>query len=258
MARDGATAHAHREPTEIRRLDRMNLGVLVAQTTGWAACLWLGSHIDNGWLLALLSVFFCLMMRGVFSMMHEAFHGHAHSNSRINDAICWVSLGTVRRICNVDSHQSSGSSRPQSHARGLVDFVTHDESRLTKTLAYYFAIFGGIWLASAVGSLLTLIAARVAAPAEDTRRREHLRDRVRGLRARRLCADSRRGRRRNRVVADRFLAARSAVAVGVAAVRRVRVVMVVLQAGFITCARRWTSSKALTICARHGSSARCS
>ena len=155
MAEPGAAARAFtREPAEIRRLDRMNLGVLAAQTTAWGACLWLASHVDNAWLLALLSVFFCLMMQGVFSMMHEAFHGHAHSSSRVNAAICWLASAlfgasaTLIRINHLGHHV-----RNRTRAE-LVDFVAHDESRLKKTLSYYFAIFGGIWLASAIGSLL--------------------------------------------------------------------------------------------------------
>ena len=164
MAQDGATTRAPaREPGEIRRLDRMNLGVLGAQTTAWAASLWLASHIDNGLLLALLTVFFCLMMQGVFSMMHEAFHGHAHSSRRLNAVICWLASSlfgasaTLIRINHLGHHV-----RNRTRA-GLVDFVAADESRVKKTLAYYFAIFGGIWLASSVGSLLLcLVPARVA------------------------------------------------------------------------------------------------
>jgi fatty acid desaturase len=170
MARNGATARTlTREPSEIRRLDRMNLGVLAAQTTAWAVCLWLAAHIDNGWLLALLSAFFCLMMQGVFSMMHEAFHGHAHSNSRVNGAICWLASAlfgasaTLIRINHLGHHV-----RNRTRAE-LVDFVAHDESRLIKTLAYYFAILGGIWLASFVGSLLLAVAPARAAQRLKTR-----------------------------------------------------------------------------------------
>jgi len=135
----------------------MNLAVLGAQLGAWAICLWSAPRVGNGLWLALLVVFFCFMMQGVFSIMHECFHAHAHGNRRINDVMCWLATtifgasATLIRINHLGHHV-----RNRTRAE-LVDYVEADESRFKKTLAYYAAIFGGIWLAAFLGSLMLLI-----------------------------------------------------------------------------------------------------
>jgi fatty acid desaturase len=138
-------------------LDRMNVAVLLAQTAAWAACLSAAPRLESPWSLVPLCIFFSLMMQGVFSMMHECFHGHAHSNKSVNAAMCWLATtifgasATLIRINHLGHHVRN---RTRSE---LVDYVEADESRLKKTLLYYFAIFGGIWLGALAGSLLLLV-----------------------------------------------------------------------------------------------------
>jgi fatty acid desaturase len=140
-----------------RRYDRMNLAVLLAQLIGWAACLLLAPYVAGTFWLPLLIVFFCLMMQGVFSMMHECFHGHGHGRSRLNAAMCWLATtifgasATLIRVNHLGHHV-----RNRTRAE-LVDFVAPGESLARKTISYYGAIFGGIWLASFLGSLALLV-----------------------------------------------------------------------------------------------------
>ncbi len=144
-----------------RRLDRMNIAVACAQVAGWAACLAAAPLLsDTIWLPAVI-IFFCLMMQGVFSMMHECFHGHGHRNVAVNTLMCWLATtlfgasATLIRINHLGHHV-----RNRTRAE-LVDYVESDESALQKIVSYYFAIFGGIWLASFLGSLvLALMPAR--------------------------------------------------------------------------------------------------
>lgn len=143
-------------------LDFTNVGVLTAQLVAWGACLSAAPRVENGLILALLLIFFCLMMQGVFSMMHECFHGHGHGNSTLNTFMCWIATtmfgasATLIRINHLGHHV-----RNRTRAE-LVDYVEADESRLRKTVAYYFAVFGGIWLGAFLGSLLlALLPARV-------------------------------------------------------------------------------------------------
>jgi len=139
---------------DAHRLDNMNVLVLAAQLITWGVCLRLAPQVESRVLLALIVIFFCLMMQGVFSMMHECFHRHAHSNSKANDAMCWLATtifgasATLIRI-NHAGHHVRNRTRAE-----LVDYVEADESRVKKTLAYYGAILGGIWLAAFIGSIV--------------------------------------------------------------------------------------------------------
>ena len=137
-------------------LDRINIAVLAMQTAAWAASLALAPYAAGTIWLAVLIIFFCLMMQGVFSMMHECFHGHGHRNPRINTGMCWLATtifgasATLIRINHLGHHV-----RNRTRAE-LVDFIEPGDSAVKKTVSYYFAIFGGIWLASFAGSLILL------------------------------------------------------------------------------------------------------
>ena len=139
------------------RLDRMNIAVLAAQVSAWAGCLVAAPLLAGTIWLPVLVVFFCLMMQGVFSMMHECFHGHGHRNGKLNAIMCWLATtvfgasATLIRINHLGHHV-----RNRTRAE-LVDYIESDESALQKIVSYYFAIFGGIWLASFIGSLILAV-----------------------------------------------------------------------------------------------------
>lgn len=137
-----------------RRFDAANLGVLALQTAVWCATLTWLSHTDAGPWKWLLLVPFCLVMQGVFSMMHEAFHGLAHSEKTSNYLIMWWAstlFGAAATLIHINhlGHHSRNRTRAE-----LADFAMPDESLLRKRLEYYFAVLGGIWLAAFIGSLL--------------------------------------------------------------------------------------------------------
>lgn len=141
-------------PIAEHRLDTMNLLVLAAQLLGWASCLVWVTRLDNPYALGAIVIFFCLMMQGVFSMMHECFHGHGHSNHRINYLMCWLAstiFGASATFIKVNHMGHHVRNRTRAE---LVDYVEDDESRFKKTFAYYAAIFGGIWIGALVASVL--------------------------------------------------------------------------------------------------------
>lgn len=137
-----------------RRFDKANLAVLVLQTLFWGATLTWLSHTGAGPWKWLILIPFCLVMQGVFSMMHEAFHSLAHSDKTVNYLMmCWAStlFGASATLIHINhlGHHSRNRTRAE-----LADFAMPDESLLRKRLEYYFAVLGGIWLAAFVGSLL--------------------------------------------------------------------------------------------------------
>lgn len=156
-----ATADVQQQPDRHaaadRRLDRMNVAVLFGQLLAWAICLAVLSRTRNALLIVPLLVFFCLMMQGVFSMMHESFHQHAHRATRINYFMSWLSstlFGASATLIHINhlGHHVRNRTRAE-----LVDYVEADESRLKKTVAYYAGVAGGIWFGAFVLSVLLLI-----------------------------------------------------------------------------------------------------
>lgn len=146
-----------------QRFDIANLSVVGAQTLLWATTLTWLSHAHSGAWKWLVLIPFCLIMQGVFSMMHEAFHGLAHSRKTTNYLIMWWAstlFGASATLIHINhlGHHTRNRTRAE-----LADFAMPDESLLRKRLEYYFAVLGGIWLAAFIGSLLLpLLPARFA------------------------------------------------------------------------------------------------
>ncbi len=157
-----AMAHSAATARELEHaqanFDRINIAVLSAQLMAWAALLVAMTHTNHWFLLLLELYFFCLMMQGVFSMMHEGFHDHAHRRKSVNNVMCWLAStlfgasATFIKVNHIGHHY-----RNRTDAE-MVDYVKPDESRVKKTIAYYLGIVGGIWIGASLGSLIiTLI-----------------------------------------------------------------------------------------------------
>jgi fatty acid desaturase len=157
---------------QMRRYDRVNLIILGLQTVAWAGTLTWLSHTQAGPLKWLVLVPFCLIMQGVFSMMHESFHGFAHRHTGVNYMMmAWAStmFGAPATLIHVNhlGHHVRNRTRAER-----VDFAAPGESLMRKYIEYYLAILGGIWLGGFVGGLLLAVL-----PANITRRiTQHLGD----------------------------------------------------------------------------------
>lgn len=95
-----------------------------------------------------------MMMQGVFSMMHECFHGHGHYNKKVNWFMGWLVstlFGASFTMSEVyhQGHHDRNRSRPE-----MGEYIFPDESAIKKTFIYYFAILGGLWLSSFLASIL--------------------------------------------------------------------------------------------------------
>ncbi|MBN3825504.1 fatty acid desaturase [Burkholderia sp. Ac-20384] len=157
MNRPSAQAAA----AQTRRYDRANLLVLALQSVVWAGTLTWLSHTGVGAIKWFVLVPFCLVMQGVFSMMHETFHGFGHRRPIANYMMMWwasTMFGAAATLIHVNhlGHHVRNRTRAER-----ADFATADESLLRKRIEYYAAILGGIWLGSFVGSfVLALVPGR--------------------------------------------------------------------------------------------------
>ncbi|CAB3809102.1 hypothetical protein LMG28688_06922 [Paraburkholderia caffeinitolerans] len=145
-----------------RRYDRGNLIVLVLQSIVWAGTLTWLSHTQAGPVKWLVLIPFCLVMQGVFSMMHETFHGFAHRDARVNYMMMvWAStmFGAAATLIHVNHLGHHVRNRTPAER---ADFAMPGESLARKCVEYYAAILGGIWLGGLAGSIvLALLPARV-------------------------------------------------------------------------------------------------
>ncbi len=147
----------HHEPawTSLGRYGAQNLIVALMQVLGWATLL---TVMDQwAWPLAIrigAGALFCIMMQGVFTMLHEFCHRNANANPRLNYLIGWVTctlFGTAPTFLQV---QHWGHHRRNRTASERGEFIHSGEGAIGKGLRYYFAILGGIWLACFMFPLL--------------------------------------------------------------------------------------------------------
>lgn len=128
--------------------------VAAGQVVAWAALITAVHQVGDAAARLALALLFCLMMQGVFSMMHECIHHHGHPAPGVNAALGFVTgalFGTAHTLIRVN-HQGH-HVRNRSRAE-VAEYVYPGESALRKTLVYYFAILGGIWLGSFVAALV--------------------------------------------------------------------------------------------------------
>lgn len=150
MSLSTATADA----VQTRRYDRANLLICVLQTCAWAGTLTWLSHTSAGPVKWLVLMPFCLVMQGVFSMMHECFHGSAHRRRGVNyTMMVWAStmFGAAATLIHVNhlGHHVRNRTRAER-----ADFALPGESLTRKRIEYYLATLGGIWLGAWAGSIV--------------------------------------------------------------------------------------------------------
>ncbi len=137
----------------MRNFSNQNISVLSAQAVAWFCCLEAIHHFESWSLRVAIVLFFCLMMQGVFSMMHDCIHGLGHHHKSTNYIMGWVTgvlFGTPYTLFQINHHGHHVRNRT---APEIAEFVLPGESRVRKTIVYYFAISGGIWLGSFIGLL---------------------------------------------------------------------------------------------------------
>jgi fatty acid desaturase len=133
---------------------RINLAVGAAQFLAWAGLI-SALHLPGSlWWKLPLALLFCLMMQGVFSLMHECFHYQGHPSPAVNEllgALSGVLFGTCYTLFRVNHEGHHVRNRSPAE---LAEYVLPGESAWRKVVLYYFAILGGIWLGSFVAALV--------------------------------------------------------------------------------------------------------
>jgi fatty acid desaturase len=147
VTRQAAKALAHRYGT-------MNLLICGAQILAWATLISvLHAPGSLAWKIP-VALLFCLMMQGVFSLMHECFHGHGHPSATVNRLIgiaTGTMFGTAYTLFRVNHEGHHVRNRSDAE---IAEYILPGESAARKIFLYYFAILGGIWLGALVASVI--------------------------------------------------------------------------------------------------------
>jgi fatty acid desaturase len=135
-------------PTNAKKFQRQNLLITGLQLTAWWAAIEFCHSNAAIEAKVAIAVGFVLMMQGVFSMMHECIHNNGHDNSMVNFALGAISgfmFGTSYTLFRVnhEGHHVRNRTRPE-----VAEYIYPGENKFWKTVKYYFAVLGGIWLGS--------------------------------------------------------------------------------------------------------------
>lgn len=137
---------------------RLNLAILVVVAPLTWGLLWVGSHASLGW--ALLAAWgFALFHNTLFSLLHEAVHGVAHRNRRVNEtlgtlcAAAFPTSFTMQRIAHLGHHRRNRSDRE------LYDYRLPHQSRWLRDFWLYAGnLFGLYWFCIPLSNLIFLLA----------------------------------------------------------------------------------------------------
>jgi fatty acid desaturase len=135
----------------------LNLALTAAAITADLALLMVASRTGSWvWRIA-AAVAFSFVNNTLFSLLHEAVHGHFHASRRINEwggrvAAAFFPTGLAfQRICHLGHHRRNRTDDE------LFDYVLPGESRLVKALQWYGILTGVYWLMPPLACLAYLV-----------------------------------------------------------------------------------------------------
>jgi fatty acid desaturase len=149
----------HEEPRwhALGRYGPINLVVIAVQAMAWALLLTAADMTRLPvWARAGAVVLFCLMMQGVFTLLHEYCHRNAHRDLRLNYLVGIVTstlFGTAPTLLRVEHWGHHRRNRTETERP---EFIHDGESAAAKRVQYYAAITGGIWLACLLAPIASL------------------------------------------------------------------------------------------------------
>jgi fatty acid desaturase len=122
-----------------------------------AFCLWLASHAQSWWVMALAAIVFSFTNNTLFSLHHEAVHGHLHSNISVNDwcgrllAATFPTIFSIQRVSHLGHHRRNRSDEE------LYDSYLPHQSWLLKTYWLYCLLTGFYWSIIPVAGLVYVL-----------------------------------------------------------------------------------------------------
>ena len=135
----------------------LNLALTAAAITADLVLLVVASRTGSwAWRIA-AAVAFSFVNNTLFSLLHEAVHGHFHASRRVNEwggrvAAAFFPTGLAfQRICHLGHHRHNRTDAE------LFDYVLPGENRLVKALQWYGILTGVYWLLPPLACLAYLV-----------------------------------------------------------------------------------------------------
>lgn len=135
---------------------RLNVAIAAAQLATMLALLWSAAHVDGWWLLV-IATGYGLMMNSAYAMLHEAEHGMAHPNRRLNDGIGVVLAWFFPAPFHLIRQGHLGHHLRNRSDDEAFDFYFEGESAVWKHLQLYGILTGLFWLVIALGNVLCVL-----------------------------------------------------------------------------------------------------
>jgi fatty acid desaturase len=138
----------------------LNLALVAAASGAALSLLWLASHVESVWAVALAAVAFSYVNNTVFALTHEAVHGLLHPNAAANDwlgrwlAALFPTGLTFHRTCHLGHHRRNRT------AVELFDYYTADDVRAVKLVQWYGILTGLYWLLPPIGCIALVVLPR--------------------------------------------------------------------------------------------------
>ena len=135
----------------------MNIAIGLAAFATSAGCLWLASHSASWWGIALAAIAFSFTNNTLFSLHHEAVHGHFHVNTRVNEwagrllAATFPTIFSIQRVSHLGHHRRNRSDEE------LYDSYLPHQSWALKTYWLYCLLTGFYWAIIPVAALVYVI-----------------------------------------------------------------------------------------------------
>lgn len=135
----------------------LNLVLVGVVASACCGLLWLASHGTN-WQIVVAAVLFSFLNNTMFSLLHEAVHGIAHDDRRVNEAIGCLAAAyfptalSLQRVFHLGHHARNRSVEEQ------FDYVRPFDQPMLKYAQWYAILTGLYWLFVPLGGVAYFVA----------------------------------------------------------------------------------------------------
>ncbi len=135
----------------------LNVGIILGQLVGIAACCYAAARVTNGWLLVGLALTFGVLMNSVYSIIHEAEHAMLFTNRRWNDAAgAFMALFFPAPFHLIRQGHLGHHFRNRSDDEAF-DFYFEGDHRLWRYLVLYGILTGCYWIVVVLSNVVFLL-----------------------------------------------------------------------------------------------------
>ena len=137
--------------------DVLNVFILLGAAILSLILLKLCSQSNVLWEQVLYGILFSFTVNTIFSLLHEAVHGHLHSHAKVNHLLGMVCAAffptgySLQRAFHLSHHKNNRTEKEQ------FDYVSESDNKFIKYAQWYCILSGLYWLFAVLGAILILL-----------------------------------------------------------------------------------------------------